>query len=244
MQVQRVVRSFFAVVVVSLIVAQIDLPSAHAGKPSKVPTPTPIPPQCSSVPCGGSCTIRPPCTPGPITVCPQYVVLGECKADAAGACQCAPVQPPTPLPTPTPQCSSVPCGGSCAICPPCTPGTICPLGPCRLGECQATAVAVGACQCVPIQTPTQRPHRPSMNATRQRTTARLEKRAIAAAAPGCACRLFSPVVRCRVHHHPRRERSVCRTATYAVSARIRRRCVWILRGWKLNGCVQPVAQDS
>ena len=68
-----------------------------------VPVHTPAPPptpQCSDGPCGGPCTIRPPCTPQPGTACPQFLVLGKCQADAASACHCAPVQQPTPTPTP------------------------------------------------------------------------------------------------------------------------------------------------
>jgi len=55
---------------------------------------------------------------------------------------------------PRPQCSSGPCRGSCAICPPCTPGTICPERPCRLGSCET---ASGMCQCVAVQAPTPTP---------------------------------------------------------------------------------------
>jgi hypothetical protein len=56
---------------------------------------------------------------------------------------------------PSPQCSSGPCRGSCAICPPCTPGTVCPERPCRLGSCQTDASRM--CQCVPVQSPTPTP---------------------------------------------------------------------------------------
>jgi hypothetical protein len=65
------------------------------------PTPTPKP-QCSSVPCGGSCTISPPCTPGSTPVCPTYVLLGECELNPFNGCQCQPLQVLTPTPTPTP----------------------------------------------------------------------------------------------------------------------------------------------
>jgi len=144
---QRALRSCFVVVVLSLIVTH---PAAHA---RPVPTPTP---QCSDVPCGGSCAICPPCTPG--TICPEAPCrLGSCQADAAGACQCLPVKP-TPKPTPTPQCSGVPCGGSCAIPAPCTPGSVCPdfvvLGKCELNPFHG-------CQCqsgqAPPPTPTATP---------------------------------------------------------------------------------------
>ena len=116
------------------------------------PTPTPPPSQCSSVPCGGSCAICPPCTPG--SICPKAPCrLGTCEVDAAASgCACvAGVATPTPTPTPTSQCSTAPCGGGCLIRPPCTPGTLCP-NYVLLGECQADAA--GACQCVPAQQPT------------------------------------------------------------------------------------------
>jgi hypothetical protein len=119
--------------------------------------PTPTPSDCRSAPCGGDCVICPPCTSGGIcngALCQ----VGVCQADAAGTCQCVPVQTPTPTPTPTPvspQCSSVPCGGSCTICPPCSPDTICPLASCWLGACQPDDA--GVCQCVPVQAPTPTP---------------------------------------------------------------------------------------
>ena len=63
------------------------------------PTPTP---QCSEVPCGGSCVISPPCTPGPDTACPNLVMLGVCELNPFNGCQCQPAQPVTPTPAPTP----------------------------------------------------------------------------------------------------------------------------------------------
>lgn len=139
MQVQRVVRSFFAVVVLSLIVTQIDIPAAHARSS----------PLCSVGQCfdvsTGLCTGQ-DCGSGLPHCAPHQT------CDQRGRyCPC-----PPPMPTPPPpQCSSAPCGGSCAICPPCTPGTICPKAPCRLGAC-ATDTA-GACQCVPVSPPTPLP---------------------------------------------------------------------------------------
>ena len=65
------------------------------------PTPTPAP-QCSTVPCGGSCAISAPCTPGPDTACPNFVVLGVCELNPLNGCQCEPVQLVTPTPGPTP----------------------------------------------------------------------------------------------------------------------------------------------
>jgi hypothetical protein len=171
MQVHRVVRSVFAVVVLSVIVAATASPAAHAqpstlctvgqcfdihagqctgqdcgsGLPhcaahqicdqrgrycpcSPAPTPTPLPPQCSSAPCGGSCAISPPCTPGPTTVCPDYVLLGECQLTPFRGCQCIPVSPPTPLPTPT------------ATPTPCVDTVLCIIG---------SHWSPTACQCVP-----------------------------------------------------------------------------------------------
>jgi len=64
---------------------------------------------------------------------------------------------PSPLPTPTEPCSGLPCSGTCALCPSCTPGTICPESACRLGTCQMVS---GACTCVseiPTPSPTPTP---------------------------------------------------------------------------------------
>jgi len=73
--------------------------------PTPIPTSPPAP--CSSIPCGGSCTIPAPCTPSPGTACPNLVEQGECQADASGTCHCVPVQSLTPTPTPRP------CVGDC-----------------------------------------------------------------------------------------------------------------------------------
>lgn len=71
-------------------------------------------------------------------------------------CACA-LACSTPTPTPTEPCSGSPCSGTCVICPPCTPGTVCPLGPCELGHCDGVS---GSCGCVPgILTPTPTPTR-------------------------------------------------------------------------------------
>jgi hypothetical protein len=53
---------------------------------------------------------------------------------------------PTPVETPGDlSCARLPCAGSCALCPPCTPGTICPKAPCLAGRCEAAA---GSCVCI------------------------------------------------------------------------------------------------
>jgi hypothetical protein len=61
------------------------------------PLPTPPPAECTSLPCAGSCTIFPTCTPG--GGCPQYVILGTCQV-VADTCTCVSSKG-TPLPTPT-----------------------------------------------------------------------------------------------------------------------------------------------
>ncbi|HXQ21287.1 MAG TPA: Ig-like domain-containing protein, partial [Candidatus Acidoferrales bacterium] len=129
--------------------------------PLPLTTPTP---QCTGAPCGGSCVISSPpfpCPPGAICNSTQGpdvpVQLGQCEVTTAGNCDCAPMDTPTPTPTPTGgQCSGVMCGGPCTICPPCTPDTVCPEIPCRLGACQADAS--GGCSCVAdVSTPTPTP---------------------------------------------------------------------------------------
>jgi len=108
---QRVL--WLAVVGFSVVLAHVGIPVAHAG---------PTPSTCSRVQCGGSCTIRPPCTPG--KACPDYVLLGECSLDATGACQCEPVKTPTPTPTPIPtvtecnpsEADSCPADHQCLCC--------------------------------------------------------------------------------------------------------------------------------
>jgi hypothetical protein len=118
--------------------------------PTRTPQATPTP-QCQSVPCGGSCIIS-PCPPG--SLCP--IRLGQCTSDAAGACQCVPIAPPTPPPTPPQPCAAVPCGGPCVIAPPCPPGGPCPNYVIQ-GECRDDAS--GTCQCIPMSvfTPTPAP---------------------------------------------------------------------------------------
>jgi len=102
------------------------------------PTPTPL----------VVCT-PPPCKPGDVFSCP-----GSCPGGCGTLCA-APTQSPTTTATPTGPCVSVPCGGACAMCPPCTPGTVCPEAPCYLGACQLVA---GSCACVPgMPTPTPTP---------------------------------------------------------------------------------------
>ena len=124
-----------------------------------LPTPTPRPtrtPACAgAAACQGSCVICPPCTG---TICPEVACIeGTCQAESVGnGCTCVPSVPATPTPkfTPTPACESVPCSGSCVICPPCPPGVICNGPPCVVGTC---AVTSGGCACVPPASPTPRP---------------------------------------------------------------------------------------
>ena len=69
-----------------------------------------------------------------------------------------------PMRTPVPQCTSVPCGGPCAISPICPPGGVCPKAvfPSRPGQC--TSDADGNCACVPISPPPTRTPRPTPTA--------------------------------------------------------------------------------
>ncbi len=72
--------------------------------------------------------------------------IGCAVMRAAGPVQA--LEPPTPAPAQTPNdasCGGAACSGACSVCPPCTPGTICPGAPCSLGECQAVS---GSCACV------------------------------------------------------------------------------------------------
>jgi hypothetical protein len=75
-------------------------------------------PQCSAVPCGGSCTISPPCTPRPDAACPDDVMLGTCVLNPFNGCQCQPTQPitPTPLPTPVLYHGHTCCECAAAVC--------------------------------------------------------------------------------------------------------------------------------
>lgn len=105
---------------------------------SPTPTPTPF----------AVCT-PPPCKANEVFYCPK-TCPGGCGTECA-----TPTQSPTITPTPVGPCASVPCGGACAVCPPCTPGTVCPEAPCRLGTCEMVS---GSCACVPqISTPTPTP---------------------------------------------------------------------------------------
>ena len=124
-----------------------------------LPTPTPRPtrtPACAgAAACQGSCVLCPPCTG---TICPEVACIeGTCQADSVGnGCTCVPSVPATPTPksTPTPACESVPCEGSCVICPPCPFGVICNGPRCVAGTCEVTS---GGCVCVPPASPTPRP---------------------------------------------------------------------------------------
>jgi len=56
-----------------------------------------------------------------------WVLAGQLVAVAKAALATTPT--PTPTPPAPALCVPIPCGGSCAIPAPCTPGTICPEGP-------------------------------------------------------------------------------------------------------------------
>jgi hypothetical protein len=64
---------------------------------------------------------------------------------------------PTPAPLTFPikgACAVSPCGGNCLLCPPCTPGVVCPETLCVLGQCQMVS---DTCTCVAgiaVPTPT------------------------------------------------------------------------------------------
>ncbi len=103
----------------------------------------PPPPQCSSVPCGGPCVVPFPCPAGKVCNGPD-VPAGECEMGRSGTCECVPMLP-SPAPTPTPQCSSVPCAGTCEVASPCPLGATCPV---FMGQCEMSTS--GACECVPI----------------------------------------------------------------------------------------------
>jgi hypothetical protein len=58
----------------------------------------------------------------------------------------APTQTPTATETPGDlACAGAECSGTCTVCPPCTPGSPCPLAPCLLGKCEVVAAG---CTCV------------------------------------------------------------------------------------------------
>lgn len=106
--------------------------------PTQPPLPTPTP-QCDAVPCGGQCVIVPPCPPG--EVCPNFVIKGECRDDAAGSCQCMPSAVPTQTPPPT-----------CAADADCNDDDACTIDHCVNGMCEHACVcltATGAPGCCP-----------------------------------------------------------------------------------------------
>ncbi len=111
------------------------------GSGSPTPTPTPF----------VVCT-PPPCRSDEVFYCPE-----SCPGGCGTQCG-TPTQSPTITPTPPGPCTSIPCSGDCEVCPPCTPGTICPEGPCYLGTCE---MLEGSCACVPrgVSTPTPTPVR-------------------------------------------------------------------------------------
>ncbi len=102
--------------------------------PTQPPKPTPTP-QCSGLTCGGACLLAPNCPNG--TVCPDFVVRGECRTDSAGECQCVPAMPPTPKPTPqtTPKCAT---DADCADNSGCTADR------CVEGRCEHACLCVRA----------------------------------------------------------------------------------------------------
>ncbi len=119
--------------------------------PTPTPSPPPVPtptPQCASEPCGGTCVSCPFCPPDQVCDGPPCLV-GTCQ-EVTGSCTCVtesvtPSPSPTPVATPTEPCAANPCGGTCVLCPPCTPGTICPETACQLGTCSEVS---GSCTCL------------------------------------------------------------------------------------------------
>ena len=96
--------------------------------PAPTPPPTPTPrQQCDTVPCGGPCVSRPPCTPG--MACPDFVIKGECQADATGACLCVPAPTPTPV---------------CATDADCDDGDACTADRCDDGRCAHVCICLSA----------------------------------------------------------------------------------------------------
>jgi hypothetical protein len=121
-------------------------PTANQVCTLQCPPPTP---QCSGLPCSGSCVVPFPCPAGKTCNGPDVpVFLGQCEPNATGGCDCVALPTPTagpPSPTPTPQCSGATCGGPCLISFPCPPGGPCPEMPIQLGQCASTTS--GACEC-------------------------------------------------------------------------------------------------
>ncbi len=118
--------------------------------PTPTATPTPTPSACD--PLINNCPLG--------TTCGCCCGAWECLHGTEICCEIAcmfPTPVSTATPTPTEPCSGSPCGGTCVICPPCTPGTICPLAPCELGHCELSAA--GSCACAPglAATPTATP---------------------------------------------------------------------------------------
>src|SRR5262249_27548982 len=82
--------------------------------------------------CGGQCIIGPVCEPG--RPCPEYASrLGECTADANGACECMPVQEPTPTP-----------GSGCQSDDDCNDGIGCTVDRCDQGVCEHLCICLSA----------------------------------------------------------------------------------------------------
>ena len=116
--------------------------SGCACVPIPPPTQPPLPtatPQCAAVPCGGQCVIVPTCPSG--GACPDFVIPGECRDDASGACQCSPSSVPTPTPAPT-----------CATDADCNDDDACTVDHCIDGMCEHACIcltAAGAPACCP-----------------------------------------------------------------------------------------------
>jgi hypothetical protein len=148
---------------VATVLAAVVLALGSSVAWAQTPTPTPTSPSCSVSPCGGTCAVLPPCTPG--MACPQYAIKGTCELDASGACSCVASSfptPPTPAPTFTPSCAGAMCSGFCELCPPCVQFGC--EAPCLVGTCELDAS--GACSCVQFtpprtSTPTPSPVAPS-----------------------------------------------------------------------------------
>ncbi len=144
-------RTMLVLVTVLVLVSSMRVAAVGA-----TPTPTPasatFPMQgdCTASPCGGSCIVCPPCTPG--SPCPAAAcVLGQCQMLSDG-CTCIPGNPfPTPAATPTP----IECDQNCA------PGSRCGQFPCGQqmvqGVCESSdsgCICVPPSCVVPMPTPT------------------------------------------------------------------------------------------
>jgi hypothetical protein len=106
--------------------------------PTRTPPPTATP-QCGSQPCGGDCVISPSCPPG--GACPNFALMGECRDDGSGTCQCMPITAPTQTPSP-----------ACTADADCNDGDTCTIDHCVNGTCEHVCVCLtsaGASACCP-----------------------------------------------------------------------------------------------